>query len=93
MRCLTLHFSKHLRRCERATAGPNLTDDAVAEIAARVQDEILVTTGTRYGTVVLFSLEHVQGTDTCLPRWSLSESSAARAMRCGTKIVTVCAPD
>jgi len=58
---LTLHFSKDLRRCDYATAAPDLTDAAIAEIAAKVQDEVVYSTGTRCGTVVLFSLERVTG--------------------------------
>ena len=58
---LTLRFSKDLRTCEYAEAGPGLDDEAVGAIAAKVDEEVVASAGARYGTVVLFSLERLVG--------------------------------
>lgn len=58
---LTLRFSKDLRGLEEVWPGPGLEEATLSELDSKITAELVQSTGTRYGTSVVFSVEPVTG--------------------------------
>lgn len=58
---LRLMFSRDLHRIEHIDAAADISPASLTELRVKIEQELLLSTGRRYGTAVLFALQPVTG--------------------------------